>query len=193
MCVISPPANDNASCSISSTIAQSPPNVTVSTTPKPPGQKRRRRAPSPSRWIPGTLQSFNLHSEDLIVLQRYLFLPFIGIYLGKNGIHVILPERPDVCLLFNDSMTPIFSFLLFRLIFEASSGAQDVSTINQFGGLVLGIAALDASGWGIPRPQMLYYGILRYVLDNQPSLRRKILKQDKKWCIERYSPLMLYK
>ena len=38
--------------------------MTVSTTPKPPGQKRRRRAPSPSQWIPGTLQSFNLHSED---------------------------------------------------------------------------------------------------------------------------------
>ena len=69
--VISPSADNNASCS--TTIAQSPPTnaavantsiTTTSTTPKPPGQKRRRRAPSPSQWIPGTLLNFNLHSED---------------------------------------------------------------------------------------------------------------------------------
>jgi ATP-binding cassette subfamily B (MDR/TAP) protein 1 len=29
------------------------------------------------------------------------------------------------------------------LLFEVSIGAHDVSTINQFGGIVLGIAALD--------------------------------------------------
>jgi hypothetical protein len=34
------------------------------TTPKPPGQKRRRQAPSPSQWIPGTLFNFNLQSKD---------------------------------------------------------------------------------------------------------------------------------
>ena len=74
--VISPPADNNASCSTSSSAVaqQTPTNVaatatvssstSTSTTPKPPGQKRRRRAPSPSQWIPATLQNFNLHSED---------------------------------------------------------------------------------------------------------------------------------
>jgi len=60
---------DNASSSSSLTNAQSPPNpdqpaASTSTGPKPPGQKRRRRAPSPSQWIPATLQNFNLQSED---------------------------------------------------------------------------------------------------------------------------------
>lgn len=32
--------------------------------PKLPGQKRRRRAPSPSQWVPATLQNLNLLSED---------------------------------------------------------------------------------------------------------------------------------
>ena len=31
---------------------------------KASNQKRRRRAPSPSQWVPGTLQNFNLLSED---------------------------------------------------------------------------------------------------------------------------------
>lgn len=33
--------------------------------PKPAAQKRRRRAPSPTVWIPESLKSFNLVSEDL--------------------------------------------------------------------------------------------------------------------------------
>lgn len=60
---------DNASPSNASTNAQSSSNgqattTTTTTAPKLIGQKRRRRAPSPSQWIPGTLQNFNLHSED---------------------------------------------------------------------------------------------------------------------------------
>jgi ATP-binding cassette subfamily B (MDR/TAP) protein 1 len=39
-------------------------------------------------------------------------------------------------------MTPIFS-LFSRLLFEVAIGARDVSTINKFGGIVLGIAAID--------------------------------------------------
>lgn len=37
---------------------------------KPLGQKRRRRAPSPSQWVPETLQSFNLLSEDSYRLSQ---------------------------------------------------------------------------------------------------------------------------
>jgi len=37
---------------------------TSSAKSKPAGQKRRRRAPSPSQWVPTTLQNFNLLSDD---------------------------------------------------------------------------------------------------------------------------------
>ncbi|KAE9389208.1 hypothetical protein BT96DRAFT_1025149 [Gymnopus androsaceus JB14] len=43
-------------------------------------------------------------------------------------------------------MTPIFSFLLSRLLFEVSTGVNDV---NQYGGLVLGIAAVDGLLMGV--------------------------------------------
>jgi hypothetical protein len=53
-------------------------------------------------------------------------------------------------------MTPVFSFLLSRLLFEVSSGAHNVSTINFFGGIVLGIAALDGLLVGLKwKPQAM--------------------------------------
>lgn len=53
---LSPPANIAR--------GQSSTSASGTTKSKPPGQKRRRRAPSPSQWVPETLQSFNLLSED---------------------------------------------------------------------------------------------------------------------------------
>jgi ATP-binding cassette subfamily B (MDR/TAP) protein 1 len=47
-----------------------------------------------------------------------------------------------ICIL-GGAMTPIFSSLLFRLLFEVSTGGENVSVINNSGGLVLGIAAID--------------------------------------------------
>ena len=37
----------------------------------------------------------------------------------------------------------MFSFLLSRLLFEVSIGARDTAMINQYGAIVLGVAALD--------------------------------------------------
>jgi len=49
-----------------------------------------------------------------------------------------------VCCL-SGAVTPIFSFLLSRLLFEVAIGAKDVSTINKFCGIVivLSIAGID--------------------------------------------------
>jgi hypothetical protein len=46
-------------------------------------------------------------------------------------------------------MMPVFSFLLSCLQFEVSTGAHNVSTINFFGGVVLGIPALDGLLMGL--------------------------------------------
>ena len=77
-------------------------------------------------------------------------------------------------------MTPIFSFLLSRLLFEVSSGAQNVSTINQFGGLVLGIAALDGVFLGLKYYVMEHCG-MSWTTNLRSVTIKKILKQDKKW------------
>ncbi|KAJ3572083.1 hypothetical protein NP233_g3326 [Leucocoprinus birnbaumii] len=54
------------STSSSSSISSSNPSPTHKGTAegKPPGQKRRRRAPSPSLWIPWSLRAFNLACEE---------------------------------------------------------------------------------------------------------------------------------
>jgi ATP-binding cassette subfamily B (MDR/TAP) protein 1 len=46
-------------------------------------------------------------------------------------------------------MTPVFSFLLSRLLFKVSTSADKVSTINFLGGVVLGIATLDGLLMGL--------------------------------------------
>ncbi|KAH9060298.1 hypothetical protein EDB87DRAFT_1616966 [Lactarius vividus] len=41
------------------------------------------------------------------------------------------------------AITPLFSYVLSRLLFEVSQGAQDVSVINTFGGVILAAAIAD--------------------------------------------------
>ncbi|KAE9405365.1 P-loop containing nucleoside triphosphate hydrolase protein [Gymnopus androsaceus JB14] len=72
-------------------------------------------------------------------------------------IRAMYPEMPYKPLLFlgllvciiSGAMTPVFSFLLSRLLFEVSTGVKDVRTVNQYGGLVLGMAALDGLLMGV--------------------------------------------
>ena len=94
-----------------------------------------------------------------------------------------LPNHPQqtntllICL-FNDNMTPISSFLLPLLFFEVSTGAQNVSTINEFGGLVLGMAALDGVFLGLKYYVMEHCG-LSWITNLCSVAIKKILKQDK--------------
>ena len=110
-----------------------------------------------------------------------------------RSIYPTVPNKPMLFLgllfcLFSGSMTPIFSFLLSRLLFEVSTGARDVSTINQFGGIVLGIAALDGMFLGLKYYVMEYCG-MSWITNLRSIAIQKILKQDKKWFdMHRHSP-----
>ncbi|KAJ3772085.1 P-loop containing nucleoside triphosphate hydrolase protein [Lentinula raphanica] len=72
-------------------------------------------------------------------------------------IRALYPSMPYKPLLFfgllicvaSGAMTPIFSFLLSRLLFEVSTGVKDVRLVNEYGGLVLGMAALDGLLMGV--------------------------------------------
>jgi ATP-binding cassette, subfamily B (MDR/TAP), member 1 len=46
-------------------------------------------------------------------------------------------------------MTPIFSFLVSRLLFEVSIGGPDVPPIDKFGFIVLSVAAADGLFLGL--------------------------------------------
>ncbi|KAF9447986.1 P-loop containing nucleoside triphosphate hydrolase protein [Macrolepiota fuliginosa MF-IS2] len=96
-----------------------------------------------------------------------------------------IPQKPLlffgllVCLA-SGGVTPIFSFLLSRLLFEVSIGAHNVSTINVFGGIVLSIAALDGILLGAKYYIMESVG-MKWVTNLRNDGYSKVLKQDKAW------------
>ncbi|KAJ4474968.1 P-loop containing nucleoside triphosphate hydrolase protein [Lentinula aciculospora] len=78
----------------------------------------------------------------------------IGFWQLIRALYPSMPYKPLLFLgllicIVSGAMTPIFSFLLSRLLFEVSTGVQDVRTVNEYGGLVLGMAALDGLLMGV--------------------------------------------
>jgi ATP-binding cassette subfamily B (MDR/TAP) protein 1 len=84
-----------------------------------------------------------------------------------------------VCVL-NGAATPVFSFLLSRLMFEVSIGATHTSTINMYGGIVLAIAALDGLLLGLKYFIMETVSIA-WVTKIRNICYKLVLSQDKKW------------
>jgi len=96
-----------------------------------------------------------------------------------------VPYKPLIVLgivfaMISGAITPLFSYVLSRLLFEVSKGAQDVSVINTFGGVVLAVAIADG----------LFVGLKFLVFETAAALwvarlrticYRLVLAQDKKW------------
>jgi len=101
------------------------------------------------------------------------------------SIYPMIPRKPllffglVVCAL-SGAVTPVFFYLLARLLFEVSIGAQNVSVINTFGGLVLGVAAVDGLFLGLKYFVMETCEML-WVTHIRKSAFGRILGQDKKW------------
>jgi ATP-binding cassette, subfamily B (MDR/TAP), member 1 len=77
-------------------------------------------------------------------------------------------------------MTPIFSFFLSRLTLEVSIGAQNTSTINLYGGIVLAIAALDGLLLGL-KYFIMETTAMYWVTRVRNICYKLVLSQDKKW------------
>jgi len=100
----------------------------------------------------------------------------------------IYPTVPRISLIFfslvtcclSGTMTPIFSFLLSHLLFEVSIGAQDVSNINKFGAILVGIAAINGILLGTKYFIMEICG-MSWVPRIQSTALYNIIVQDKKW------------
>ncbi|KAI9464106.1 P-loop containing nucleoside triphosphate hydrolase protein [Lactarius psammicola] len=102
-----------------------------------------------------------------------------------RDIYPTVPYKPLIVLgivfaMISGAITPLFSYVLSRLLFEVSKGAQDVSVINTFGGVVLAVAIADG----------LFVGLKFLVFETAAALwvarlrtisYRLVLAQDKKW------------
>jgi ATP-binding cassette subfamily B (MDR/TAP) protein 1 len=84
-----------------------------------------------------------------------------------------------ICIL-SGAMTPLFSFVLSRLLFEVSTGAKHTDIINRFGGIVLGVAAADGLLLGL-KYFVMETNAISWVTHLRKSAFELVLAQDKKW------------
>jgi ATP-binding cassette subfamily B (MDR/TAP) protein 1 len=100
-------------------------------------------------------------------------------------VYPTVPYKPLLLLgaftaLLSGAMTPVFSFLLSRLMFEVSIGATNTSVINTYGGIVLAVAALDGLLLGLKYFIMETSGMI-WITRLRQACFKLILAQDKKW------------
>jgi ATP-binding cassette subfamily B (MDR/TAP) protein 1 len=100
-------------------------------------------------------------------------------------IYPTIPHKPlvflglVVCLL-SGATTPVFSFLLSRLFFEVSVGAQDTHAINKYGAIVLAVAAIDGLLMGL-KYFLMQATAMVWVTRLRTTAFASVLRQDKRW------------
>ena len=77
------------------------------------------------------------------------------------------------------AMTPVFSFLLSRLMFEVSASPGE-DTINSYGAFVLGMAAIDGLVMGL-KYFFMETSAIRWVTRLRDTAYSRVLSQDKAW------------
>ena len=100
-------------------------------------------------------------------------------------IYPTLPHKFFVFLGFlvaaaSGAITPVFSFVLSKLIVQVSAGGKDISLINVLGGVVLALAAMDGLLLGL-KYFILEKIAISWVNRLRMSCFRLVLLQDKRW------------
>lgn len=96
-----------------------------------------------------------------------------------------IPAKPLLILglllcLASGAMTPLFSFLLSSLLYQVSIGAKNTTALNVYGGLVLGVAALDGLLLGLKYFVMEQVG-MTWATKLRHLALEKVISQDKSW------------
>ena len=77
-------------------------------------------------------------------------------------------------------MTPVFSYLLSRLLFEVSLGGTNTAVINRFGGLLLLVCAFDGALLG-SKYTLLEIVSMRWATRLRRRALGRVLAQDRAW------------
>ncbi|KAJ7749063.1 P-loop containing nucleoside triphosphate hydrolase protein [Mycena maculata] len=100
-------------------------------------------------------------------------------------IYPTVPHKPlvlfglVVCVL-SGAATPVFSFLLSRLLFEVSTGAHNTATINKYGLIVLAVAATDGLLMGL-KYFVMQVAAMAWVTRLRKTAFARVMRQDKRW------------
>jgi ATP-binding cassette subfamily B (MDR/TAP) protein 1 len=150
--------------------------------------KRKRNARPRARWddvrLP-PLTTVKVEKSQILDYDTADTQKQLSLWSLIRDVYPTVPCKSLVVLgvvtaLFSGAMTPIFSYLLARLMFEVSIGAKDTSTINMYGGIVLSIAALDGLLLGFKYFVMETSGAI-WVTRVRNACFKNVLAQDKKW------------
>ncbi|KAJ7857265.1 Enolase, C-terminal TIM barrel domain-containing protein [Mycena olivaceomarginata] len=127
------------------------------------------RTPNPYKLLPPSMTAFTrppslrFTPSDLVFEKRRDSFTDLKVSVASSPstpstflreMHPTIPHKPLVTLglvvcLLSGATTSVFSFLLSRLLFEASTGAHDTCAINTYGALALAVAALDELFMGL--------------------------------------------
>ena len=144
--------------------------------------KRERK-----RWDIIKLEPIKDKTGDTITVEQpqEVDAPQESLFSVLRTAYPTMPYKPLLALgvvvaIISGSITPIFSFMLSRLLFEVSKGAKDVSVINTFGGIVLAVAIADGLFVGLKFIIFETAAVL-WVNRLRTTCYRLVLSQDKRW------------
>ncbi|EIN14636.1 P-loop containing nucleoside triphosphate hydrolase protein [Punctularia strigosozonata HHB-11173 SS5] len=109
----------------------------------------------------------------------------LGLWALLRHVYATVPYKPAVFLglcvcVVSGAMTPVFSFLLSKLMVQVSIGAHDVRLINVYGAIVLAVAALDGLAMGL-KFMIMETTAMCWVTRIRKTSYALVLAQDKKW------------
>ena len=153
----------------------------ITTSRRTPSKRERKR------WDTVKLEPIKEKNGDAITVERprEVDAPQGSIFSVIRAAYPTMPYKPLLALgvvfaVISGSMTPLFSFMLSRLLFEVSKGAKDVSVINAFGGIILAIAIADGLFVGLKFIVFETAAVL-WVNRLRTTCYRLVLSQDKRW------------
>ncbi|KAF8452773.1 P-loop containing nucleoside triphosphate hydrolase protein [Boletus edulis BED1] len=139
-------------------------------------ERRARRTPNAVRITPASQAS-----QPKSTLES---LPAPGLIATLRRVYPTIPAKHFLFLglfacLLSGAMTPIFSFLLSRLMFEVSAN-PGAASINSYGAFVFGIAAIDGLVIGL-KYFLMESSAIRWVTRLRNTAYSCVLSQDKAW------------
>ena len=142
--------------------------------------KRERK-----RWDTIKLEPYESAKTVTVEQPPQVDTPPGSIFSVIRAAYPTMPYKPLIGLgvvlaIICGALTPIFSFVLSRLFFEVAKGAQDVSIVNTFGGIVLALAIADGLACGLKFLVFETAGQL-WVTHLRTTCYRLVLSQDKRW------------
>ena len=144
------------------------------------------RKPGRKRWVV-KVDPFEGQTVKAVTVEQppQVDTPQESLFSILRIAYTTMPYKPLIGLgivfsAISGAMTPIFSVMLSQLLVEVSKGAQNVSIINAFGGIILAVAIADGILVGLKFITLETAGQL-WVSHLRTVCYPLVLAQDKRW------------